>query len=244
MSISAIVITKNEEEKIIDCLRGLSWCDEIVVVDDNSEDKTRVLAKKFGARVFRHEMVDFASQRNFGLKRAKGEWALFVDADEVVTPELALEIRVVAKNSQTSGYLIKRQDIFMGKEMHGGEWADKYLLRFARGGAWKRKVHEKWQVGGRITKLHAPLLHSPSPSLKNFIDKINKYSLLHAQSNSEEGKKASLIKIVFMPMAKFFYNFIVKRGYKDGVYGFVYSALMSFHSFLAWSKLWAKEQPK
>lgn len=244
MKISAVVITKNEGERIGGCLAKLSWCDEVVVVDDNSVDKTRVLAKKFGARVFRHGMIDFASQRNFGLKRARGDWVLFIDADESVSGKLADEIRKKISVSQASGYLVKRQDIFVDRKMIGGEWGGQWLLRLARAnsGEWRRRVHEFWAIEGRIEKLQTPLLHSPSSSLSGFIDKLNNYSLLHAQSNSKEGKKASLGKIVFMPAAKFIYNFILKRGYKDGVFGFVYSVLMSFHSYLSWCKLWAEER--
>ncbi|OGM33239.1 hypothetical protein A2803_00105 [Candidatus Woesebacteria bacterium RIFCSPHIGHO2_01_FULL_44_21] len=243
--ISAIVLTKNEEERISGCLESLSWCNEIIVIDDNSTDNTRVLAKEFGARVYiRNLGDDFASQRNFGLRKARGEWVLFIDADERVPVDLINEINSEFKNPKAEGYLIKRQDIFMGKKMVGGEWGETWLLRLARAGKgrWRRRVHETWKVAGRVSKMHSPLLHSPSESLSEVLGKINRYSTLHTESNQEEGKKSGLTKIIFMPLLKFIINFIVKSGYKDGVHGFVFATLMSFHSFLAWTKLWVKQE--
>ena len=92
-SISAVVLTKNEEKNISDCLKSLTWCEEAIVIDDNSNDKTTTIAEYLGAKVVRHTMIDFASQRNFGLSQAKGEWVLFVDADERASEELKCEIK-------------------------------------------------------------------------------------------------------------------------------------------------------
>ncbi len=242
--ISAVVITKNEEEKIPVCLESLSWCSEIIVIDDASEDKTRQLARKLGATVYERSLgADFSAQRNFGLAKAHNDWVLFVDVDEQVTRELASEIKLVLKGDM-DGYLIKRSDIFMGKRMTGGEWGANWLLRLGKKskGKWVRRVHEKWEINGKVGKLASPLLHSPTPSLRKFITKLNYYSTFHAKSNLEEGKRVSLVKIIFIPPAKFIDNFVLRGGYGDGIYGFVYAILMSFHSFLAWSKLWIELQ--
>lgn len=228
--LSAVIIAKNEEQNIKKCLERLSWCDEIVVIDDYSKDKTAAIARNSGARVYRRSLNrDFAAQRNFGLTKVKGEWVLFVDADEQVSRELAEEIKQELKNPRADAYLIKRIGIF-----------DEWLVRLGKrdAGRWSRAVHEVWKINGRVMKLGSPLLHSPTDSLSGFIKKLNFYSTLHAESHEIEGKKTNFAKIVFMPLFKFFYSFVVKRGYRDGTRGFVYATLMSFHSFLAWSKQW------
>jgi glycosyltransferase involved in cell wall biosynthesis len=233
--ISAVVITRNEEDNIRPCLIGLDWCDEVVVVDDFSEDRTVKLAGEFGAKVYKRKLNNnFSTQRNFGLNKTRGEWVLFIDADEKVSSELAQEIQEKIKNTSYSGFLIKRKGII-----------EDYLLRFARRGSgfWVREVHETWQVRGRIGKLHSPILHS-TPEVGGLIEKINKYSTIHALGNKNEGKKVNIFKIIFMPIFKFLYYFIVRRAYKEGSHGFVFSSLMSFHSFLAWSKQWENQNSR
>jgi glycosyltransferase involved in cell wall biosynthesis len=241
--LSAVVLTKNEERNLENCLKRLSFADEILVIDDYSSDKTLEIAKKFNAKVFQKSLDgDFASQRNFGLSKAKGKWVLFVDADELVSENLKLEIVSKINNPLDSktGYFIKRKTFFLGKNLKYGQARYDKVLRLAKRGAgvWKRKVHEYWDIEGRIDTLKNYLEHYTAFSLRDFIAKINFYSELHAISNMDEGKKSNLFKIIFYPPLKFLDNFVLKAGFLDGLYGFVFSLLMSFHSFLSWSKLW------
>lgn len=243
--ISAVVLTKNEEKLIGKCLTNLTWCDEIIVIDDDSTDNTASEARKYKAKVFKRSLNgDFSAQRNFGLEKAKGNWILFIDADEIVTDPLASEIKKKTKSTRFNGFLANRKLIFMDKKMNGGEWGGIWLLRLAKkeSGKWERAVHEEWRVKGSVGKLSSPLLHSPTNSLSEFVQKINFYSQIHARSNETEGKSSNLIKVIFWPFFKFINNYLFKRGYKDGVHGFVYAAFMSFHSYLAWSNQWIKSQ--
>ena len=236
MKITVVILTKNEEGHIEKCMNSVQWCDETLVIDDNSTDKTVALASKNGAKVYIRDLSsDFAAQRNFGLEKANGDWVLFVDADELVTKELAEEITNEIAKGGAEGYLIKRVGVF-----------DEWILRLARKnfGKWSRDVHEIWKVNGKVLKLASPLLHSPSPSLFGFVGKLNYYSTLHAESNKKEGKKASLVKIIFLPIIKFFYMYLGKGGYLSGTKGFVFSIFMSLHSFLAWTKLWILQKEK
>ena len=245
--VSVVVLTKNEACYIERCLRHLTWCDEIIVIDDFSTDKTVAIAKKFGAKIFKRRLNgNFSDQRNFGIKKAKGEWILFIDADEEVTGELSLEIKAKILKKDIRGFLINRKDVFLGKKMKGGEWGSAWLLRLGRknSGQWARAVHESWRIEGNVVKLTSPLLHSAHPDLFSFIQKINVYAKLHAKSNFLEVKRSNLLKIIFIPPAKFIYNFVLKRGYKDGVHGVVYATLMSFHSFLSWWHLWQLQQER
>ena len=146
--ISVVVLTKNEEKNIGDCLDSISWCDETIVIDDHSTDKTVEIAKKKGARIFmRSLMQDFADQRNYGLEKAKGDWILFIDADERASSALWYEIMQHTSESidDYAGFYIKRLDTMWGKALRHGETGNVALLRLAKKGAgkWEGTVHER-----------------------------------------------------------------------------------------------------
>ncbi len=239
--ISAIVLTKDEEKNIKNCLKGLSWCDEIIVIDDYSEDQTVKIAKKRGARVYQRRLDDnFAAQRNYGLGKAKGDWVLFVDADERVSSKLAHEIKKAIKNKKVKGFYLCRKDILWGKQLHHGETAHVRLLRLGQKGAgeWQRRVHETWEIKGEVGRLKEPLLHYPHPTLTEFLKEINYYSSLNARELLKEGQQAGLIQILAYPLAKFLKNYLIRLGFLDGNPGIIVALAMSFHSFLTRAKLY------
>lgn len=241
--LTAIVLTKNEEENIVDCIKSLKFCSEIIVIDDSSTDKTASLAKKYGATVYKRALNnDFASQRNFALKKAKNEWVLFIDADERVSKILANEIENAIEDKKYDGYYLKRADYLWGKKIKHGETGTIKLLRLGRknAGKWKRKVHEKWEIVGKTSQLKNPIIHHPHKDLSEFIKHIDYFFSIHAESNLKEGKKPTVIKIILMPIAHFARNYILRLGFLDGIEGFIIAFLMSFHSFLAWSKMCVK----
>lgn len=243
--ISVVVLAKNEEKNIAGCLASLKWCGQIVVIDDYSTDKTTEIAKKFSARVYkRHLNNNFAAQRNFALKKTAASWVLFVDADERVSPALAAEVRQKTKSTKHSGFFLRRIDIAWGRQLEHGESGNVWLLRLARrdAGRWKRAVHEVWEATGETGRLEEPLFHHPHPTLHEFTKKLDWYSTLHARQNLAEGKRSALWKIIFYPWLKFFQSWIFQRGFLDGMPGFMLAMMMSFHSFLAWSKLWLKNR--
>lgn len=242
---TAVVLTKNEEKNIEACLKSLKWCDEIVVIDDYSSDKTISIAKKSGAVVFQRNLNnDFAAQRNFGLQKAKREWVLFIDADERVSKQLTAEINRHLGGGlgrTPRGFYVKRHDFVWGKTLKHGETGYALFLRLARRGSgkWKRKVHEYWDIKSEdCDVLKNPLLHYPHPTLREFIADIERYSTIHAEENYKEEKHSNLLKIILYPKLKFFQNYFLKLGFLDGPQGFMVAMLMSFHSYLAWSKLW------
>jgi glycosyltransferase involved in cell wall biosynthesis len=250
--ISAVVLTKNEEKNIVPCLRSLAWCDEIIIVDDYSEDETvkksqisnlKSQNQNLKLKIYKRQLNnDFASQRNFGLKKAKGDWVLFLDADERVSHALRAEIFnfqfSIFKNY--NGFYLRRKDWFGRRWLKYGETANVKLLRLAKkdAGSWKRKVHEVWEVKGEIGELKNPILHYPHPTISDFLKQINFYSTLHAQALWEEKVRPSLWRIIFYPLGKFFQNYIWRRGFLDGMPGLIVALMMSFHSFLAQSKLY------
>lgn len=247
--ISAVILTKNEEGNIADCLESLKWCDEIIVIDDNSEDETSELAKKMGASVYLHSLNnDFSQQRNFGLSKAKNDWVLFVDADERVTEALASEIKnqILKIKNNYNGFYIKRKDFIWGRELKHGETGNIKLLRLAKKGAgkWEGKVHEEWKVQGKIGQLNNPLLHYSHQSMTDFLKEINFYTDIRARELYEKGVKVNFFSIIVYPKAKFFVNYFFKLGFLDGIPGFIFALVMSFHSFLARGKLWLIWQEK
>ena len=183
---------------------------------------------------------NFASQRNFGLSKVNSRWVLFLDADEEVGPALRSEIlSTISREGSCVGFCIKRVDFIFGREIRFGELKDAMFLRLARktAGKWIREVHEQWEIVGRVGTLKEKLFHYPHQTLREFIGHVNFMSTIHAKSNFIEGKRSSIFKIIFWPIGKFINGWIFKLGFLDGEEGFIISLIMSFHSFLAWSKL-------
>ena len=242
-----VILTKNEEKNISSCLKNVDFCDEIIVIDDNSTDKTVEIAKKVGAKVFRRVLnEDFSAQRNFGLAKASSKWILFLDADERVSRELAEEINQLMNDSfvRIKGFFIRRLDFLWGRSLKHGEAGNTKLLRLTlkTAGQWERRVHEKLVIAGRVKSLKYPIEHYPHQTLQEFIKHINFWSDLHAKANREEGKKSNPVKIILMPSVHFVKNFVFKFGFLDGTRGFVFALVMSFHSFLGWTKLWMMQK--
>lgn len=256
MKLSAVVLTKNEEDRIEKCIKSLTFCEEIVVIDDFSTDGTVDKIKKLKSKsqkykpeikIFKRNLGEnFSEQRNFGIKKARGDWVLFVDVDEVVSSALRKEIKEVVENEDHDGYYLKRVDKIWGGELKYGESGNIRLLRLARknSGRWKRKVHEYWNVSGKTAILDNHLIHYPHQSIREFVSEISNYSKLHAVQNYKEGKRSNVIKIIFYPIFKFKFNYILKLGFLDGIPGFVAAVIMSFHSFLSWSNLWFLQHKK
>ncbi len=245
MKVSAVVLTKNEEKNIEKCLNSLSWCDEVVVIDDNSSDKTISLAKKIGAKIYKRSLNNnFSEQRNFGLSQAKGDWVLFIDADEVVDDDLRKEIESRIEDVSFDGFYIKRQYFFLGRKILHGEIGQTWLLRLGRRGKgkWSRSVHEEWNIEGNVERLNNAILHYQNKTIFDFVSDINRYSEIHALENIKEKKYFNFLFVVFHPIGKFFVNYILRFGFLDGTAGFVIAAFMSFHSFLSWSRLWLNSQ--
>lgn len=245
--ISAITLTKNSEKTIKNTLTSLSFCEEVIVIDDDSKDGTKKIAQSLKATIYEKKLNnDFSESRNFGLSKAKYDWVLFIDSDETVSPQLQEEIKKAITAQEYDGYKIPRVDIFDSKILQHGETGNMKFLRLGKKskGKWKRTVHETWDIEGKIGELSKPILHSPHPTVKEFLSEINTYSTLHAEELKKEGKKANVFTIVAYPTGKFIQNYIFKLGFLDGTAGFIVATMMSFHSFLSQGKLWQLNQPK
>ena len=256
MKLTAVVLTKNEEKNIERCLKSLDFCDEIIIVDDYSEDKTLEKIQKLEVKsqnlkskvkIFKRQLEkDFAQQRNFGLTKASNEWVLFVDADEVISEELKNEIIGMdsrLRGNDTNAFFIKRRDYFWNQELKFGEVKkvrEQGIVRLVKknSGTWMGTVHEVFHTAKNIGQLNSYLNHYPHQTLKEFINDVNRYSDIRSEELFNRGTNTNAFEIIFLPFGKFIYNYFLMLGFLDGPAGFTYSFMMSFHSFLVRSKLY------
>ncbi len=247
MNISAVILTKNEETNILECIKTLSFCDQIIVIDDESTDKTLSKLRDLKhpkLKIFKRPLNnDFSQQLNFGLNKTTGEWILFIDPDEKISTSLREEI-IKYTNKQIgkkySGIAFRRIDFMWGRWLKYGEVGSFRSVRLVRRGKgkWVRRVHQSLSVEGPTLTAANPILHYPHQTLRKFISNVNKWSTLHAMANYDEGKKSNLFKIIVFPVAHFIKNYLLRLGFLDGMQGFVYALVMASHSYLSWSKQW------
>lgn len=239
--ISAVILSHDDEKTLARTLESTAWCDQTVVIDDNSSDNSVAVAKRFTPLVYQRALAgDFAGQRNFGLSKAKGDWILFVDSDEVVSKNLQKEIEKATETQECSGYYLRRSDVLFGRQLKHGETSRVRLLRLAKKGTgmWIRPVHEVWQVEGLVGELKNPLHHFPHPNVAQFVDEINNYSTINANYLHNQKVKVQWWHIPAYPVAKFLLNYFWRLGFLDGTAGAVVAIMMSLHSFLTRAKLY------
>lgn len=244
--ISIIVITKDEEKNISDCLKSVDWADEIIVVDSQSDDKTVELAKQFTDKIFIRKWEGYVPQKRYALNMASSEWILSLDADERVTEELKNEILNLSLGD-FSGFKIRRKNFLMNKEITSCGWEKDYQLRLLRkdkASFSDRLVHEKFITKGNIGTLKNPMLHYTFSSFTDYLNKINYYTSLKAQELFTKKKRVSAWTIFSHTVAAFFSFFIVKKGFKDGVYGLIISFLHSVSTMMNYIKLWELQNKK
>ncbi len=236
MSITAIVLTKNEEARIEECLKSLKWADELIVLDSDSRDQTKQIATQVGAKVFEKKFVDFSDQRNHAMSQASGQWILFIDADERVSSELAIEIQSVIE-SELTAYAIPRHNYFFGKRLrYSGSAEDAPVRLFPRGsGVWKQPVHEYFETSLPIKKLKENLVHHTTRDLPQYMEKVGRYVPLEVETMVMNGRRAGWSDVVLRPPAKFFYLYFVRGGVCDGWTGFQYAILSSYYDFKKYS---------
>ena len=247
--LSAIVIAKNEEARLAACLESLSFADQIVViVDSASSDRTRDIAGAYTPHVFVESWRGYAQTKQRALDRTSGDWVVWLDADERVTPELAEEIRrATASPPGCAAYRIPRKAFFLGRWIRHGGWFPGYVVRVFQkslGRFSERRVHEGLEIDGRIGTLKAPILHYTDDTLEHYLDKFNAYTGLAARDLSERRKTFRRTDLFFRPVFLFIKMFIVKLGFLDGMVGFILAVLSANYVFTKYAKLWELEQER
>lgn len=242
MDISVVLITLNEEKNLRGCLDSVKWADEIVVVDSGSKDETIAIAEKHGARVFERKFDDFSSQKNFALGKAKQDWILFLDADERVDEVLAEEIKDAVKSGDAEGYYVPRKNIIFGKEFkYGGHQGDKHLRLFKKDRSrFINLIHEKVEVDGKVKDLENAIIHYSTQTIKDYWEKLDLYSDLKAKYLVKNGAKVPKHYILTKPLARFFKQYFLQKGYMDGTAGLVFYALSAYNEFVDYSKYWGQ----
>lgn len=244
--LSAIVITKNEGENIHECLASLHWVQEIVVVDAESQDNTVALSREFTDKIFVRPWEGYAAAKQFALAQCSGDWVLWIDADERVTPELRQEICDVLLNApQCVGYELPRLANFLGRWiMHGG-WYPGYVLRlFRRENASfnNRRVHEGVEIKGKIGRLQNHLLHYTDRDIRRYFEKFNRYTSLAAEELHRKGRRWQWWDLLFRPPWMFLRMYVFKTGFLDGVPGFILACFSAAYVFTKYAKLWEIEK--
>jgi len=249
--LSVALATFNEDKCLADCLKSVrDLADEIVVVDGSSTDKTVEIAKSFGARVIvTSNKPIFHLNKQEAIDKCRGDWILQLDADEMVTPELAKEIREIVESANqeklAAAYWIKRKKMFLGHWIKkGGQYPDLVIRLFKKGKAYLpcQSVHEQMQVKGEVGWLENPMIHLPTPSFSVYITKDNRYSTLSANELYQEkislGVGSFLKYIVWKPLQTFLSLFLRHAGFLDGFPGFVFALYSGLHHTAAYVKYW------
>lgn len=243
MKPTVVILTKNEEKSIKRCLRHVKeMAHEVLVIDDYSTDKTVTIAREEGARVIQHHLESFAAQRNVADQHVTSDWVMHVDADEVVEPALMDEITALS-DQEFYAYYLRRIDEFWGTVVRHGEVASAASTGFIRvykrgSGTWEGAVHERFVTNVQTRTLAHALIHKPHGSIAEFLASINVYSTMRARELQRNGARASWVSLTIQPIGKFLYTYFARLGFLDGPAGFVYSFMMSFHSFLVRAKLY------
>lgn len=238
--ISVVVITRNEADNITDCLEGVRWADEIIVVDSGSTDRTRELARQQDARVIDIDWAGFGAAKQRGVDEARGPWVLSIDADERVTPALAEEIQRAVCDEQYAGYEMPRLTSFVGVWVRHSGWYPDFVLRlFCKdcGRFSQALVHEGVTVDGAVGRLTHDLLHYSYRSLTDYLQRLNRYTTLAAQELHDRGVRAALWQPLLKPPAIFLKRYLLKAGFLDGWTGLQIAFLSAVYVFVKYAKL-------
>jgi len=228
--LSACIITFNEADRIEACLRSVSFCDEIIVVDSHSTDSTRPIAASLGARVIERDWPGYRSQKQFAVENAGNDWVLCLDADERVSAGLRAEIEALRATGfeRFAGWSVPRITDYFGRFLrHGNAYPDRLVRLFdrRRGGWTGDEIHENTRVTGRVSKLRGHLEHYSYRSLTDHLVRMQRYADLMAQALYSRGKRCGLGKVLINPLWRFVRGYVLRLGFLDGWRGLVFALI-------------------
>jgi glycosyltransferase involved in cell wall biosynthesis len=241
-SISACILTFNSAETIEACLESVKWVDEIIVVDSLSTDRTLEIVGRFTDRVFRRPWHGYRCQFNFVGSLASGEWILWVDSDEVLSPALQEEIQTLLTSDleAVGGFSFPRRSHYLGRWIYHGGWYPDHVFRLApRGARWEGDdPHPRIRVNGPVRVLKNPIYHFTYYDISEQLQTIDRYSDTSARLMHTSGKPFSLATMLFHPPWRFFRDYVLKLGFRDGVPGLIIAIATGFYVFMKYAKLW------
>lgn len=243
--ITAVIIAKNEEARLAECLKALSWVSEIIVVDNGSTDKTKEIAASRGAIVLEASQKDFAGVRELGLSRASGKWILYIDADETVGTKLREEIqREIRRSTETAGYYLKRDTYFLG---HHWPYQDKVARLFLKKAlkGWHGRIHETPVFAGSSAVLTHPLTHRTHRTLEEMLEKTNSWSDIEAELRlNAHHPPVVWWRLIRVMITGFTQSYFDQRGWRAGTVGWIESIYQAFSMFITYAKLWELQNRK
>lgn len=249
--LSVLIPAGNEERNIVACIESVRWADEVVVVDSFSKDKTAELARAPGRadRVLEHEYINSAAQKNWAIPQMTHEFVLIVDCDERVTPELRAEIeRALSLDDPADGYRIRRINHFLGRRIVGCGWQYDWVLRLFRrdrGRYLDRHVHADivFEDGkpARVERMKSTLTHNTFESFDQYNKKFDKYTYWASLDRAKTTPRVYWWHLVLRPAWRFFRQYIVQGGFRDGLHGLVICKMSAHSVFMKYARLWEKQ---
>lgn len=266
-TISVVVITKNEENNIRDCLDSARWADQIIVVDSESTDRTIEIAKEYTEKIFVLPFSGFGPQKNFGIDQSTSHWILILDADERISQELKREIKELIGKPRTPcirtglsvvrgkwsqeepiAYRIPRHNFYYGVWVRwGGIYPDYQIRLFRKGRAYYNDtaIHENLIFNGEIGTLSGHIDHYTEKTIEDHFKKFNLYTSLAALELQKTRKEVHWYNLFFNPLVVFLKKYFLKQGFRDGIHGLIIGVFASMYNFVKYAKLWEfLSQPK
>lgn len=247
--ISVVIIAKNEEKMIEDCLKSIgNWANEIVVVDSGSTDKTLDICKKYKCLIFKTSKAGFSSWRNLGKEKSSFDWIFYLDADERMTDGLKKEITDIINNPEFFVYVIPRRNFYLGKEVRfGGAYPDyvKRLFKKDKLKKWVGKLHEEPLFEGELGCLKEPMIHITHRNLSSMVDKTSNWSKIEADLLYKANHPPVVgWRILRIMLTEFWYRVVKLKGWRDGTIGWIEAIFQVFSRFITYARLWEMQNKK
>ncbi|MBD3320655.1 MAG: glycosyltransferase [Chitinivibrionales bacterium] len=242
LPVSGCVITLNEERHIADCIKSLDFCDEILVVDSHSTDRTTHIAESLGAKVFQFDSADLVKKQNYTLELAANQWIFTLDADERVSEELKNEIQRLFRHTPGhDGYRFPRRTYYIDKWIrHGGWYPDKKIRLYDKTKAVWTGVNPHYEIRlkGSAGDIHADILHYSFDNVQAHVDRLKRYAAIAVEQMADNKATNGVIpRMIIRPAGKFLEMYIYKLGFLDGKHGFIIAGLYSFGMFVRYALL-------
>ncbi len=246
-SLTVLILIPDAGDRLERCLKSVEWADDIFcVVDPNTSDGSDKVARRYSSHVVTHEYVNKADQCNWAIPQIETEWALVLDADEWVSPELADRIKEVIQNSERyDGYRIKRMSYFFGKLIEHCGWDHDYnvrLFRAKKGRYREQRVHATIDVDGAMGCINEVMYHDDKRNFEEYFRTFQRFTTWSAQDLFDKGKRTSLVDLTLRPVSRFIKMYLLRRGLLDGYHGAVLCGLAAFSVFTKYAKLWNIER--
>jgi glycosyltransferase involved in cell wall biosynthesis len=246
LPLSVYMITLNNGPTIEKALRSVAgWAAEVVVVDSHSTDGAIPIIGKWANRVFQYDTSDQREKYQYAQDQCTQPWVLFIDADEWLVPEIKAEIEeIVTHGTSYDGFIVKRRNIYLGREIKYGGWYPDEEIRLYRKdrGGWEGGIHAKVHVEGKVGRLRNRYMHTPYADTAHQIRTIDRYSAAFADDLYKEGKRFHLFPMLSRPLYRILRDYIFKRGFLDGIPGIIIMASTIYYVFMKYARLWEMEK--